>query len=359
MIDLFNKRFGKEELQKYIGCISTIADAVQYRYEDGKKDGVRAIDIKTGSGLRYTVLPDRGMDIAYTEYCGMPISWVSKTGIVSPKYFEPAGYNFLRSFTGGLITTCGLTNAGIPCKDKGVLFEDDMGLHGRISNTPAENIIIDKYWEGSDYFLEIKGKVRQSSVYEENLVLKRTIKSKLGGLKISLKDEITNEGFNKSPLMLIYHINFGFPIISNKSSLYHDFQEVIPSNDFARSGSGIYDRFPAPTNGYLPDNFQFIGPRNEENTCIGIINNSMKTGVYIKYSPKELPFLTEWIMAGEQDYVVGIEPGNALPEGRSSARESGRLQYLGPGEIKEINLEIKVLNNDSNIDIFLENFDKK
>lgn len=70
----------------------------------------------------------------------MSVSWISKTGVVSPAYYEKDGKNFLRGFFGGLVTTCGLKNIG--------RAYGEMGLHGRISNTPAENISKYCAWEG-------------------------------------------------------------------------------------------------------------------------------------------------------------------------------------------------------------------
>ena len=49
---------------------------------------------------------------------------------------------------------------------------------------------------------------------------------------------------------------------------------------------------------------------------------------------------------GEGTYVVGMEPGNALVLGRDVERESGRLQFLEPGERREYDLEIGVVEGE-------------
>jgi hypothetical protein len=72
-------------------------------------------------------------------------------------------------------------------------------------------------------------------------------------------------------------------------------------------------------------------------------------GVYLRYSKKELPFYTEWKMVGEGTYVVGMEPGNCIPEGRKSARKRGALTVLEPGEKAAYHLEIGVLANNQEI----------
>ena len=39
-------------------------------------------------------------------------------------------------------------------------------------------------------------------------------------------------------------------------------------------------------------------------------------------------------MMGEYEYVLGIEPGNAYPDGRDVMREKGMLKFIAPGETK-------------------------
>ena len=46
---------------------------------------------------------------------------------------------------------------------------------------------------------------------------------------------------------------------------------------------------------------------------------------------------------GQGLYVVGLEPGNALPVGRDKERAAGRLKFLEPGERVEYFVEIGVL----------------
>ena len=82
------------------------------------------------------------------------------------------------------------------------------------------------------------------------------------------------------------------------------------------------------------------------------MNRALGHGVYIRFSREALPHYTEWKMMGERNYVVGMEPGNALPLGRVAEREGGRLQYLEPGQKREYELEIGVLTSAEEIDRF-------
>ncbi|MEI6158107.1 MAG: DUF4432 family protein, partial [Atribacterota bacterium] len=57
-------------------------------------------------------------------------------------------------------------------------------------------------------------------------------------------------------------------------------------------------------------------------------------------------------MLGESEYVLGMEPGNCYPEGRSKEREAGRLVTLKPGESRKMVLELGILEGEKELDQF-------
>ena len=185
---------GKTFLMKRTGDVSQFAGAKRYVLADGKAKGVEAVDIKTGTGFCFTVLPDRGMDIAWTSYRGMPISYITKSGIVGPAYYEPEGLNWIRGFFAGMLTTCGLTNVGSPCQDehRGLITED-LGLHGRISYTPAENVCVQEQWEDDLLCMTVSGRMREGILHGEALFLTRTITAYLGQNKIHIDTESSSQ----------------------------------------------------------------------------------------------------------------------------------------------------------------------
>ena len=102
-----NDKMNRQELLKHVGSVEQIGGIRDYTFNEGKEKGVRAIEVDTGK-VRFVVLPDRCMDIAQAFYKGTTVSWISKTGITSPYYYNKEGFEWLRGFYGGLITTCGL-----------------------------------------------------------------------------------------------------------------------------------------------------------------------------------------------------------------------------------------------------------
>lgn len=333
MATLFGKNYTKTELRRLIGDISQIGGATEFEYSQGKADGVTAIEVRNGSGLRFIILPDRGMDIAYAEYKGVPISYISKTGIVSSCHYDEP--DFLRSFSAGLLTTCGLTYMGAPCKDN----EIELGAHGRISNIPAYDVGIVQEWQDDDFVITVRGKVREAIVFGENIVLTRTITTKLGENKIHIQDEIENEGFEPTPLMVLYHMNFGFPLISEATEFKTNCINMRPRDEEAKKGIKNTCEFSDPIKKYKEQVFYRDAVQN---SYAELINNDINLSVKLEFNGEELPYLIEWKQMGEQEYVVGIEPATYPPDGRAKARERNELLFLQGQEIKNSSIVIDV-----------------
>jgi hypothetical protein len=343
--------WSKDFLMKRVGDISQIAGIKRYEFVEGKAKGVEAADIRTGSGLAFTVLPGRGMDIAWAEYRGVPISYISKTAVVSPAYYEPHGINWLRGFFGGLLTTCGLSNVGWPCSEDDPVFgQQCYGLHGRISNTAAENVCVREQWLENSLVFSISGRLRESMVHRENLLLHREMTTKLGSNKLVIHDTVENAGFVSQPLMLLYHCNFGYPLLDHGSVLVCNCKRTEAASETAPAGIGAYNTFDLPTPGYEEQvYFHEMNTNGESETWAVLLNEELELAVYLKYRKDQLPKFTEWKMLAESEYVLGLEPGNCVPTGRVKQRETGDLKWLEPGENRQFGVEIGVLDGKAEI----------
>lgn len=271
----------RQELLKQIGSIEQIGGIKDYTINDGKGKGVRVIEVNTGS-VRFCVLPDRCMDIAQAYYKNNAVSWISKTGITSPAFYEKDGLSWLRSFYGGLITTCGLKNIGGPVGAH--------GLHGRIANIPASKVSVYADWEGDNYVMRVSGEMRESVVFGENLVLKRTITAKLFDDEFIVEDTLVNEGFNTEDIALCYHCNFGYPLVREGAKIIN-----VPEE---------HSEIGAPTHGFAEECIDV--KHTGEIATAGIENGEI--GAYITYKRDTMPDFLLWKMLGESDYVVGLEP---------------------------------------------------
>lgn len=334
--------FEKRELMKYIGDFSQIFGTKEYTLNGGRSQGVRAIDVRNGAGLEFTVLADRGLDIASLTFKGLNLSYMSKTGIVSPQYYNEEGSNFFRSFYAGFLTTCGLLNVGSPSQDKG----EPLGLHGRISNTPSENTYSGTDWVNGKPTFIVSGKLREAKFFGENLTLERKIICSSDKNKLKIIDKVENCGFRKEPLMLLYHFNFGYPLLDENAYLKIPTLKVTPRDEDANKGIDDYNTIQPPTANYLEQVFYHdLEADSNGETYISIINEKINLGVTIRFNKQELFNLTQWKQMGEGEYVLGLEPANCYVGGRQDPKNKDTLEYLEPGETREFQIEIEVLDN--------------
>ncbi|MGH2522172.1 MAG: aldose 1-epimerase family protein, partial [Anaerolineales bacterium] len=308
-------------------------------YADGKARGLRAAEVWTGSGLRFTIWLDRGMDIGPAEFVGRPLAWLHPA-LGTPGQFEPEKFGWARTFGGGLMTTCGLTHFGQPEQDGA----ESLGLHGRISHIPAQNVRVTTEWQGDDYVIAVEGEVRQSVLFGENLLLTRRASTRLGATSFQIEDRVRNDGFRLTPHMLLYHCNFGFPVVSPDSELVVDDEQVRPRDDVAARGLATHTRFDQPDPNYAEQVF-FHHPRPDASGYVtaSIINRALNFGGFVRYRAAELPALAQWKMMGAGDYVCALEPATNHETPRSKLREQGRLKMLAPGEEVRYSLELGVV----------------
>ena len=347
----YGREYGAEQLRAHCGSASQIARIASCELCDGREKGVRCLDFHTGSGFNFMVVPDRAMDIAFAEYKGINLAWMSGTGITSPSYYDPAGAGWMRGFFGGLMTTCGLLNVGVPDEYMG----EQLGLHGRISNTPATNVSFDSYWVGDDYYLLARGEMRELRRPHYNILLKRRIQAMAGERTLHIHDTVVNEGSSRVPHQILYHINVGFPVLSRTSHLLAASQKVTPRDEEAREVQENYKTCSDPTPGYKEKvYYHHLAPCTDNRGWAAVVNPDLEDGlgVYVKFDLERLPVLTQWKMMGHGTYVMGIEPCNSYGIGMGRQNSLGTLKSLDPGQEMDYHLEIGVLAGEADIRMF-------
>lgn len=356
MVTLYGKEYTQRELLAHMGSLSQIGGVREAVLQQGSGRGVRVAQFETGTGLSFEVLLDRGMDIGAAHYRGASLSWQSSTGPAHPAYAEREGLGWLRTFHGGLVAGCGLTTAGAPSVDEG----QALGLHGRLNHLPAEGVWVDGGWRGDEYEAWARGRMRQAVVFGENVTLTRRVSARLGESRLFIRDVVTNEGYATVPHMMLYHCNFGFPLLDAGTELIAPSQTVTPRDDVAAAGIDQYSTYEAPTPGYSEQCFYHeMAADGDGYVTVMLANRGFDgaagyggrgLGAYVRYRQDTLPRFTQWKMVGQGEYVTGLEPANCLVEGRDKDRERGILQFLEPGESRENLLEIGVLDGVAEID---------
>ncbi len=329
---LFGRHWSSRELRERAGYLAQLAGVRLMTLHEGHGSGLRVADVWTGSGLRFQVLLDRALDVGAAEHAGRALAWIHPN-LGGPERYDPEGYGWLKTFGGGLVTTCGLTHFGQP--------EEGHGLHGRISHVRAEAVRVVQEWRGDDYVLEISGEAVERTGPGEGLRLERRITTRLGADSLLIEDCVRNEGSTPAPHMMLYHCNLGFPVVSPESELVGDTGKVRPRDDTAAAGLAGHRRFEAPRPDAPGEVFFHDPPPDPDGRVrVGIANRASGFGAFLSWRAAELPCLTQWKRLATADYVCALEPGTNWEAPRRVLEAEGRLRRLGPGEEVRYDLEI-------------------
>lgn len=329
------------ELRRRVGDVSQLVSTRAARLADGKEDGTRVIDARAAGGISALILADRGLDLGPVWAGGHQVSWQSTTGAVHPSYFHAD--DWLHSFHGGMLLTCGLQNVGLPSVDEGTRH----GLHGRISNIPAHNVTHRVLEQDGRLVAEVSGEMRETDVFGSDLLLRRRITLPMGETVIHVRDEITNQGFEPAGLMLLYHVNAGYPVVADGAVLVTPPAEITPRDENAARGMDQRTAFPAPQDGFVENVYRHeLLPTDDAFVSASIVNPHFEPtagiGLTVSWDPRELPRMWQWRMLGPGMYVTGLEPANCGLAGRAAEREAGTLQMLEAGERRSFGLSLRV-----------------
>lgn len=327
----------------YIGNLSQVFDVKSYRLTGGRQEGVSAVDIDNGTGLQFTVLADRCMDFYQIKFRGKNCNYHTPSGIVAPSYYNCAGAEWLRSFFGGFLTTCGLTTTGTGSEDGG----ETLGIHGRIANTPAEHFNVDVSTDPDSGKPQVvlKGTMKEAVLFGNCLSLTREIVCTYGDNRIRFTDTVENIGYHDTPHMVLYHFNIGYPLLSEKAVLRIPSRKMVPRDEHARETAAFWDRIDPPLENQQESCFYHdLICDSDGISCVGIDNPEENIGIRIRFDKQALPYFVQWRMLGKGEYVTGLEPANAPIDGRAKARADGLLPSLAPGEKKMYRFEIEALD---------------
>lgn len=325
--------------KEYFGHPGQVFGVEEYLLQGGKGNGMRFFFIRNGLGMELSVSADRCADISRLTLDGKNLSYTSPCGQVSPAYFSPGpdGFGFLKSFNCGFLTTCGFDNIGVPNADNGT----PLGLHGSFSSLPADHI----YYTENEKAIEIHAVIRDQVIFGRKFTLNRTISCSLEENSFTVTDRVTNEGSAPEPCMLLYHMNLGYPLLSETARLHINSSEVIPRDARAAEDLDTWNQIIPPTPGF--EEQCYYHRFQEKAGKLSLFNAAIEKGIQITFSTEDFPQITQWKMMGERDYVLGLEPCTNTLEGRSEIRRRNELSILQPGESRTFSVQVKLFNSSS------------
>lgn len=354
MVELYGKSFTRAEIEAASGALSHAAGVRLVTLENGLERGNRMLEFRSGTGLRFTVLIDRAMDIGDCEHGGRGIGWTSPAGFRHPSLHEyegEGGLGWLRSFS-GLMVTCGLDH---------ILFMNEVptdsyiygprqtashSLHGRIGHVPAQLSGYGECWEGDRCFLWAEGVVTQAAVFGEHLELHRRIEIEVGTNEIRLYDRVVNRGFYRTPHMFCYHINVGHPVLEEGARYLAPIRDVVwaaHADSYDRQGVG-YRYLPGPQLDFHEQVWQHeMAADTNGEVPVALVNDRLGLGFMVTTRKEQFPCMYEWQNLQAGQYALGLEPSTHHVLGNAAARERGEMIWLTHGQSRRYDTRFTVL----------------
>lgn len=343
----------RREFEQRVGHARQVFGVNLVEFGDGAERGVRALEFRTGGGLVFSVLVDRSMDIGAFDFRGVPLAWQSATGFRQAQLIDPMdenGSGFMRGFS-GLWCTCGLDHIRQP--DVGAASHFDLPLrrelrypmHGRGAFQPCVLRGYGERWEGDECWLWAEGVMTQAQVLGEHLSLIRRIEVQVGSSQVHITDTVSNEGFNPTPHMLLYHINLGWPLLDEGARFVAPITGILAANMSPQTQQTGYRLQGGPRARFVQQVFDLAFCAEADGKVpVALINDRLALGFGYTFDSRVFPCLQQWQGFGDGVYGFGIEPATSHWGSRADAEQRSEIIWLEHRESRTYRSSIDVLN---------------
>lgn len=316
----------------------------------GKQDGSKIITITSKDGLTITLIPTRGMNLLQVEGFGSRMGWDSPVKeVVNPAFINLEsrnGVGWLEGFN-EMMVRCGFEWTGHPVTADGQIYT----LHGKVGNTPASQVEV-HVDDKAPYEIRIRGLVKESTFKKGDLQTMTELRYIPGSNSFTLHDVLTNHGDYPHDYQIIYHSNFGKPLLEEGARFVTPLAKVSPFNDYAKQGLKTWQDFAGPTKDFdeMVFNIEPLADK-EHQTVAALINKAGNRGTSIQFDIRQLPVLILWKNTDteKQGYVTGIEPGTSYAYPVTIEREQKRVKQLQPGASTAFDLTYTLLHNSEQV----------
>ena len=315
------------------------------RLRGGTREGVLLVELVAGA-TRVVVIPDRGLGIWKIVSDGVELGWQSPVvGPVHPRFVplaEPSGLGWLDGFD-ELVARCGLVSNGAPDFDAdGRLVH---GLHGRIANRPAHDVVVTLDDDAGT--VTLTGMVDETRFLIHDLRMTTTLIVHADRPRVACADTVDNRSDRPATMQMLYHVNFGPPLLGAGAEVVVDAAEIAPRDAAAADDIGSWNRYVAPQAGRGEQvHFMALRPDADGRAAAMLVAPNGATAAKLSWRAAEMPCFTLWKnQAGLADgYVTGLEPGTNYPNPRSYEETQGRVVPLEPHASISFDLAIDVLH---------------
>jgi hypothetical protein len=323
-----------------------------YTLRGGLQEGVQVVEVNNGT-LSYAILPTRGMGI-WKGQCGdVRLAWDSPVkDPVHPAFInqeERGGLGWLKGFNEWFVR-CGVNSMGAPGMDtvtdySGNEFDVPLTLHGKIANIPARAVEV----EITDSEIIVRGEVDETMMFGPALRLNVEIRTEFGSGAMTITDTVTNLGNNPQEHEMLYHINYGAPLLEEGSRIVTPFNQVAPRDPRSAEGIDTFDQYGASQIGFVEQAYLYdLAGKGDANETMAMLRNAAgDKASLLRYKLEDFPCFTLWKnTAGTADgYVTGLEPATNYPNSRRFERQQGRVISLAGGESRTTTLTIDTMDS--------------
>ena len=298
-----------------------IATPVSSVVTNGKSAGCRAIDLRVEGGIELRLLPDRGLDAGEAWFAGLPLDWRSPVGETAN-----VANDWMLSFGGGLMVTCGLRNVGVP--------SEGHGQHGDYTFQRADVEAVERSGDA----LIVQGRISEVAALGHHLEVERTWRTYTGRGLVQLEDVVTNRGDRTEPALQLYHVNLGPPLWADGSTLRLDAAATQPRDADAAPHADSWHLGPGVIPGAPERVYEHSVRPGADGWCSAkVLGGGLE--LEVRWDAAPMPRMWQWVHPAFG--VLGLEPANCSVLGVAHDRAEGRLPELAPGESRRTKLEIR------------------
>jgi len=313
------------------------------RLRGGLRDGVDLVEVDNGA-FRFVVVPTRGMGVWEARSGDLRLGWQSPVkGPVHPAFVplsEPSGLGWLNGFD-ELLVRCGLESNGAPVFDENGNVR--YGLHGKIANIPAHQVEVAV--DGDSGEIRVTGVVDEARLFFNKLRMSTTYTTRPGQPGMTITDTITNISAEPGELELLYHTNFGLPLLGPGAKVVLPVRRMAPRDADGVGNLDQWDTYGPETPGAPEAVFFFDLAADPAGATQATLRGAAgDRGVTLRFNKSQLPYFTLWKnrQAAVDGYVTGLEPAINFPNARSFEKEQGRVAVLAPGESRSFEVSLEV-----------------
>ena len=335
-----NWSIGSDRLGIRDGLAFTVG---MHRLSGGRQEGSVLIEIDTGA-LQLTVVATRGMNVLRAQAGTLRLGWDSPVReVVNPAFVNlesRGGLGWLEGFN-ELVARAGFEWVGHPGMDKGQLLT----LHGRVSYLPASQVVL-TIDEQPPHRISLKGVLHEEAFKQANFRIDTELVTQAGATGFTLHDRLTNQGDQAAEYQVLYHSNFGPPLLGEGSRFAAPVREVSPFDARARQELGEWQSYREPTPGYGETVYNLYPYGDDQGRSLAVLHDrSAHQGVALAFNVHELPVFTLWKNTDgkAQGYVTGLEPGTSFSYNRSLQRALGLVPRIEAGGTRDFTLEYRLL----------------